>query len=109
MGSKSMGLLLDYDGFHYHSGQDGGGRDYRKTMAALDDGWAVVRIRETPLNSLDINHPRYAEVPFCFQGPTPLRQDLKRLVAVVEADVQQVLSMPISSGVSSGARRNKGE
>lgn len=98
MGSKSMGILLDYDGFHYHSEQGRNGRDYRKTRAALDDGWAVVRIRETPLDPLDINHPRYAEVPFCFQGPAPLGQDLKRLVAVAEVAVHQVLSAPTSSG-----------
>ena len=62
-------MIIEYDGWYYHSGNRSGRtlewhlqHDGMKTLALLDAGYRVVRIREGDLPHLDITHERLYEV-----------------------------------------------
>lgn len=83
MGNEERRLLIDYDGFYHHSKDGALERDTRKSQAALEDGWRVLRIREAPLDPLPITHPQYEEITFAFDGNTPSSEDMRRLIAAI--------------------------
>lgn len=63
MASITRNVVIEYDGWFYHSGERSRkplewhlGQDYGKTMALLNAGYKVIRIREGELPHLDIQH-----------------------------------------------------
>lgn len=56
---KSL-LMIEYDGSFWH--KENHELDTRKFLALLELGATVVRLRETPLGTLGIRHPRYLEI-----------------------------------------------
>lgn len=57
--SDSTGLVIEYDGAYWHA--DKPEIDRHKTMDLLSAGYRVARLREYPLESLDIADDRYFE------------------------------------------------
>lgn len=53
-------LIIEYDGSYWHS--DKADVDREKSLDLLDQGYWVVRIRESPLPSLEVDSNRYSEV-----------------------------------------------
>jgi hypothetical protein len=61
-------VAIEYDGHHYHSLDRNYENDTRKTLALLEAGWTVVRIRETRLKPIGIEHPRLHQIAFVDKG-----------------------------------------
>lgn len=55
----SAGLVIEYDGAYWHTNKSA--IDRHKTMDLLRAGYRVARLREHPLESLDIVNDRYFE------------------------------------------------
>lgn len=68
MFSVTHNIVIEYDGWFYHSGKRSGrslewhlNHDSLKTLALLNAGYHVVRIREGELPHLDIQHERLSQ------------------------------------------------
>lgn len=71
--------VVEYDGAYWHI--DRSDRDATKTLALLEAGWSVIRIREIPLPDLEIEDPAFQQ----------LVADPKELPRAVAARVQGLL------------------
>lgn len=60
-------IVIEYDGWYWHRSERKTALDRTKTNVLLDDGWAVIRIREAPLDPLGIDHKSYYEFPFTYE------------------------------------------
>lgn len=73
--TKNPGFVVEYDGAYWH--RDLLLLDTVKTQALLEDGYAVVRVREQTvgvyLPQLDVSHPRLLQVQ------TSYRKDLSEI------------------------------
>jgi hypothetical protein len=58
--SPDTGLAIEYDGSYWH--RDKAALDRTKSTDLLAAGLLVVRLREHPLPSLDVDDPRYTEI-----------------------------------------------
>lgn len=58
----SVGLVIEYDGEYWHRGKFE--LDERKTLALIELGYRVVRVRENDLPHLAIEHPSLRQVSF---------------------------------------------
>jgi hypothetical protein len=63
-------VAIEYDGHYYHSLDRNLENDKRKTLALLEAGWTVVRIRESPLEPLGMEHPKLHQTSFVNAGGT---------------------------------------
>lgn len=55
-----VGLVLEYDGEYWH--RERHASDLKKSRLLLEAGWALIRIREHGLRSLEISDPDYSEI-----------------------------------------------
>ncbi len=62
-------IAIEYDGAYWHAEKTR--VDTAKSLDLLAAGWLVVRLREQPLHSLDITHPRYTELTVHSTAPDP--------------------------------------
>lgn len=62
-------LAIEYDGAYWHA--DKVTVDTAKSMDLLAAGWLVVRLRESPLPALAIDHARYTELVVYSTSPDP--------------------------------------
>lgn len=69
--SESLKLVIEYDGYYYHSGGRFGrslashmAHDREKTQALVDAGYKVVRIRENELTLLSMNTDKVLELAY---------------------------------------------
>lgn len=53
-------LVVEYDGSYWH--RDKAEIDREKTLDLLGEGYKVIRLRESPLSSLEISHREYLEL-----------------------------------------------
>ena len=58
----SRRLVIEYDGKYWHANKQG--IDLRKSLALIDAGYRVARVRENDLPSLSYEHPRLRQVSF---------------------------------------------
>lgn len=65
-------VIVEYDSVfahgenlrHQRTAAMGLDMDTRKTLAALEAGYTIIRIRETPLPDILLDHPRFHQVPY---------------------------------------------
>lgn len=55
-------IAIEYDGSYYHRGDAQIARDIDKTVALLEAGYFVIRIRENNLPYIDLDHPRLKQL-----------------------------------------------
>lgn len=74
--SESLKVVLEYDGYYYHSGGRSGqtmashiANDTEKTQALMDAGYRVVRIRENGLLHLKMNTDKVFEIDYKYGEP----------------------------------------
>jgi hypothetical protein len=67
--ATGLKVAIEYDGAYWHA--DKVTIEPAKSLDLLAAGWLVVRLREHPLPSLGIDHPRYAEIPVHATAPDP--------------------------------------
>ena len=61
-------ICLEYDGNLWHESKDQVAKDTTKTIGLLEQGYVVIRIREHPLNLLNIQHENYFEIPYKYNS-----------------------------------------
>ncbi|WP_233195084.1 hypothetical protein [Cryobacterium sp. M91] len=78
-------VVLEYDSLYYHRSELSGARDTEKTLALLEAGYLVARIREYGLQHLNIEHPNLIQIDHDYRyGPdAQLEADLAPGVAVI--------------------------
>ena len=64
---KGQMVVVEYDGSYYHSPGEVIAKDHAKTLALLDAGYMVVRLRENKLPLLEIAHPRLMQTSFRYR------------------------------------------
>ena len=74
-------LVIEYDGSYWHRNKKD--IDHAKSMDLLRDGHIVVRIRESPLPSLEINDPNYHEMTVYPGGQDPVR-DIQKIDLILQ-------------------------
>lgn len=57
---KGQKLAIEYDGSFWHKASEH--RDTAKTLALLDAGYIVFRVREAPLSFLEVSHPNLHQI-----------------------------------------------
>jgi len=70
-------LLIEYDGAYWHA--EKADVDFEKSCDLLAAGALVVRLRESPLPSLELDDPKYLELSVFSTMPEP-----KRIVAAIQ-------------------------
>lgn len=80
-------LVIEYDGSYWHKDKED--VDRIKSMDLLHDGHIVVRLREAPLPSLEIEDPNYHELLVYSGAQDPGRdiQAIGKLVADLTSPV----------------------
>lgn len=82
---RSQNIVVEYDGWYWHSDQIKGGnasfiRDVEKTEALLEEGYLVVRIRESrpdvSLALLPINHDNLLQIPFNYLATSSFTENM---------------------------------
>lgn len=79
--------VVEYDGSFSHRTSSSFSRDMRKTLALLDAGLTVVRVREKNADTLPLlpmSHPRLVQLTHVFGSDTLLLA--ARIAALVEND-----------------------
>lgn len=76
-------IVIEYDGTFRHSTAESANRDTHKTLALLEAGFRVVRIRSNGLRFLDIIHPNLFQLdhPYRYGADDRLEADLIPTVA----------------------------
>lgn len=76
--SNGLSLVIEYDGSYWHHDKDD--VDTRKSVELLEAGYLVCRLRESPLQSLDIADQRYHELTVYSGAQDPPRElaDVKK-------------------------------
>ncbi|WP_272026930.1 zinc-ribbon domain-containing protein [Kocuria rosea] len=64
-------VVIEYDGAYWHSAEAKVLVDQSKSADLLAAGYALVRLREDELPSLEIDHPRYSEIRVYSKAPRP--------------------------------------
>ncbi|WP_162940124.1 zinc-ribbon domain-containing protein [Gryllotalpicola protaetiae] len=64
-------VVIEYDGSYWHSADAKRLVDERKTLDLLAAGFHVVRLREHPLELLDVEHPKLLQLRVYSQAPDP--------------------------------------
>jgi hypothetical protein len=77
---ESVPYIIEYDGSYWHKDQHRIEIDTAKTIACLESGYSVIRIRESTYNitlpRLEINHARYHEIHICMP-PNPREREMR--------------------------------
>lgn len=75
-------VVIEYDGSYWHSDEAQISGDERKSRDLLNADYIVVRLRETGLPSLSIDHPGYLELEVYPQAPrpVPVMRDVRKLL-----------------------------
>lgn len=60
-------VVIEYDGSYFHKSECVMANDKAKTLALLDAGYVVVRLRENDLPVLEIDHPRLYQSSFRYR------------------------------------------
>jgi len=81
----SQTLVIEYDGGHWH--QDKADIDCAKSLDLLAGGYRVVRLREHPLRSLEINDALYSKLVVYATAPDP-QATVARIKELIEADTE---------------------
>lgn len=74
-------VVVEYDGVYYHSSDAARERDLLKTLALLELGYVVVRLRENRLPDLEINHPLLIQAAFRYTRDEALAS--RQLIPVI--------------------------
>lgn len=82
--AEEQTLVIEYDGSYWH--RDKQDVDRAKSLDLIAGGYRVVRLREHPLPSLDIDAPTYAEIVVHATAPAPAIV-MARIKGLVGADV----------------------
>ena len=75
--------MIEYDGSYWH--QDKADIDRAKSMDLLAAGYRVIRLREHPLRSLEIDDALYSELVVYATAPDP-QATVARIKELIEAD-----------------------
>ncbi|PJE23848.1 MAG: lysine biosynthesis protein LysW [Mycobacterium sp.] len=81
----SRTLVIEYDGGYWH--KDKVDIDRAKSLDLVAGGYRVVRLREHPLRSLEINDPRYSELVVYATAPDP-QATAVLIKELIEADAE---------------------
>lgn len=65
-------VVIEYDGKYFHDRPEVSARELPKTLALLDAGYLVVRIRENGLARIDLTHPRLFQVNHNYRFKDPI-------------------------------------
>lgn len=79
---EDRSLVIEYDGSYWH--QDKAATDRDKSLDLLADGHVLVRLRESPLTSLNIKHPNYYEYTVYSGAQDPIHE-IKTIATLIEA------------------------
>jgi hypothetical protein len=79
----SQMVVIEYDGSYYHGSESVQAKDRAKTLALLNAGYLVARLRENDLPQLEIEHPRLAQSSFRYRAPNE-KQVTEQLVPVLQ-------------------------
>lgn len=76
-------VVVEYDGSYFHRSEEVRAKDEAKTLALLEAGYVVVRLRENKLPFLEISHPRLFQTSFRYRAPDE-KLATKQLVPVLQ-------------------------
>ena len=69
-GHHGRNVAVEYDGSYYHRGKAKYRLDESKTLALLEAGYLVVRVRENGLEHLGVAHPSLLQLDYQYRGGT---------------------------------------
>lgn len=84
-------VVVEYDGSYYHGPDGAREKDAAKTLALLDAGYLVIRLRENNLEILEIKHPRLLQVSFPYtQAESVAEEQLSPVLDWVQGFIQEI-------------------
>ena len=78
------GWIIEFDGNTYHKEQISISRDVRKSVTLVDQGYKVIRIRQKPLDFLDLELKGFHQISFKYRNTKSnlnnLRENIERIL-----------------------------
>lgn len=83
-------VVIEYDGSYWH--RDKTELDTRKSLALLNAGFRVIRLREHPLEPLTISDPDYREFHVFFENPNPTQviNQVKEWITLRASEINEI-------------------